>query len=886
MFLRDLSQRALFVRRGPRCARRSSLTGRNLLIGKTISILLVCCAAALAEDNGKPLKLDKETSRYDLTGYLGLYEDKTGAETIDTVQAKAFSPMEQAALSLGYTRSVYWIRFVVRNGAKEPETLRLQIPNHYLDFIDIFVKSEQMSRVEHYRAGARLPFNERVSQESRPVLDLHFAPNEQKTIFVRVQSASPMRVPLVLSTPEAYGHDRMTTLFFFGVFYGVMGFVIIFNLLSWSILKQNAYFYYILELICVVTFRLANDGLVPQVSIFSQPEKILHLFTTTIALATVFYTLFLGAFFDARQRHPGLYRILDALWIVSLGIFVLYMISYYVGNIVMQLCGPIITICLIVVVGLMWKRGEAHARYFFFGNIPVPIYAVLHAGFLAGIIPFSLILFQSLQFGFLFMGLFFSLALADRYAIMQRSAQKDLETQVAERSAELVEANRKLRDERDKAQKYLDIAGVLIVALNLEGKVTLINRKGCEALEIGSDRIMGKDWFETCLPERDRARVREVYFRSVTGRIDLPEYFENPVISRSGEERLMFWHNSLIKDQSGNILGTLSSGEDITDRRRSEEALRASESKFRELTELLPQTVFEMDLNGKLAFLNRVGFQFTGYSEKDLVTGLTAFQLAVPEDRERVAEHLLRVARGEKVGSNEYTALRKDGVTFPVVVYSAPIMRNKEVVGFRGVVIDVTPLKNAEEMVRESYEKLEDYAQSLEFKVEERTRHLETARKELDAYAKKLEYANEALRNLISGTELQNRALIHKVGGELRVTVIPLLNNLAAVHPDVDTIRLIATIQDRIDSLVSSLAPSVDEEALLTPLQARLCEMIASGLSSKEIAAIMGVTPQAISFHRYHIRKKLGLTGSRDDLAHFLRNKLRGRSVNPESVHE
>ena len=232
MVRRYLPHIALFVSRGRQSAEHSNLARRTLWIGQTLFILLVCCAAALAEDSGKPLKLDKETSRYNLKGHLGLYEDKTGAETLDSVQTKTFFPTEQAAPNLAYTRSAYWIKLVVQNVTQQPETVRFQISNHYLDFIDIFIKSDRKSHVEHYRAGARVPFDEWFSQESRPALDLHFAPYERKTIFVRAQSATPLRIPLALSAPEAHALERTKNLFLLGVFYGVMVFVIIYNLFS------------------------------------------------------------------------------------------------------------------------------------------------------------------------------------------------------------------------------------------------------------------------------------------------------------------------------------------------------------------------------------------------------------------------------------------------------------------------------------------------------------------------------------------------------------------------------------------------------------------------------------------------------------------------------
>lgn len=130
-----------------------------------------------------------------------------------------------------------------------------------------------------------------------------------------------------------------------------------------------------------------------------------------------------------------------------------------------------------------------------------------------------------------------------------------------------------LQLERDKAQSYLDIAGVMLVAIDAERKVTMINRRGCDILGYDERYVLGKDWFECFIPERLRTRAAHVFDRLIGGEIDLVEYFENPVLNARGEERLMAWHNTMITDHSGLPAGTLSSGEDITDRKLTEQNL-------------------------------------------------------------------------------------------------------------------------------------------------------------------------------------------------------------------------------------------------------------------------------------------------------------------------
>ena len=135
--------------------------------------------------------------------------------------------------------------------------------------------------------------------------------------------------------------------------------------------------------------------------------------------------------------------------------------------------------------------------------------------------------------------------------------------------------------------------------------------------------------------------------------------------------------------------------------------LAESERRFRELADLLPQIVFEIDQNGKIQFMNRAAFAATGLSEEDFRRGLNGFQMFAPEEHDRAKEGIQRTMAGETMGGREYTVRRRDGTTFPVLVYTAPIMRAGKPVGVRGIVIDITERKRTEDELRAARERLE-----------------------------------------------------------------------------------------------------------------------------------------------------------------------------------
>ncbi|MCP5108748.1 MAG: PAS domain S-box protein [bacterium] len=158
-----------------------------------------------------------------------------------------------------------------------------------------------------------------------------------------------------------------------------------------------------------------------------------------------------------------------------------------------------------------------------------------------------------------------------------KKAHHQLEIQVTDRTRELTETNLRLLQEKEKARRYLDIAEVMIVVLNTDRTVALINRKGCEILGYPCEEIIGKNWFDCFLPQNLRTPVKEVFAKLMAGQLESVKYYENPVLTKIGEERLIAWHNTLIKDEEGKVVSTLASGEDITQRKHTEEMMIQSE---------------------------------------------------------------------------------------------------------------------------------------------------------------------------------------------------------------------------------------------------------------------------------------------------------------------
>ena len=152
--------------------------------------------------------------------------------------------------------------------------------------------------------------------------------------------------------------------------------------------------------------------------------------------------------------------------------------------------------------------------------------------------------------------------------------------------------------------------------------------------------------------------------------------------------------------------------DEIEERKLAEKTLWESEERYRELVDSLPQIVFEIDETGTFTFVNHNAFDISGYTQNDFDKGLNAFQILIPEDRDRAMVNMQRVWNGEIYGA-EYTALKKDGSTFPILVHTNPIMRNNKPMGLRGIIIDLTERKRAEEERMRLIEAINQAAESI-----------------------------------------------------------------------------------------------------------------------------------------------------------------------------
>ena len=184
---------------------------------------------------------------------------------------------------------------------------------------------------------------------------------------------------------------------------------------------------------------------------------------------------------------------------------------------------------------------------------------------------------------------------------------------------------------------------------------------------------------------------------------------EHKHYDKEGNEQFYEIYGYPILDESGNVVQMIEYALNITNRKIAQQELKDSEERYRELANSLPQVICEMNERGNLAFINTNAYSVYGYTPDDFNKGLNVIQMVIPEDRKRAMENMKRILRRKEediIGDNEYTALRKDGSTFPVIIYSSPIVYKYKSVGMRSIIIDITDQKKAEKELNNALEDL------------------------------------------------------------------------------------------------------------------------------------------------------------------------------------
>jgi PAS domain S-box-containing protein len=403
--------------------------------------------------------------------------------------------------------------------------------------------------------------------------------------------------------------------------------------------------------------------------------------------------------------------------------------------------------------------------------------------------------------------------------------------------------------------------------------LTYVNEGYCKICGKERAELIGRKWIKL-VPEHSREMILR-YIQSLSNTSQATT-FEHELMAVDGRIIWLLWNTYPILDGQGMIVEYQSIGRVITERKQAEEALRESEQRFRDLADKAPVGIYILE-GTTAVYMNQCFAEMHGYALEELIGKDKLRELTHPDDWEKAeqrAKRRLSAGPGYKEKLS-FRGITKTGKTIYVEGHSAVTTYQGRPATI-GIGIDVTEQKNIEE-------ELEKYRSQLEKLVAEKTAELHQANEELrqDIMRRKqveneleiktvnLQEANVALKVLLRQGEDYKGELEEKVYSNVKELVLRYLWMFKNSRLDTDQIMLLDIIETNLKNIISPFSKRIGAFNF-TPKEMEVVALIKEGKTTKQIAGLLNVSLDAISQHRYQIRRKLDLNRKKAGLQSYL----------------
>lgn len=425
--------------------------------------MLLCsqllCGSALAQ----VLRITPGQPHFNVHAAADVLEDAPGRLTLQDLlsggAAQGFEPARAALSSFGFTRSAYWYRFTLDNPGTAPQRMLLVLPTPWLDTVHLYAADAHGGFHERL-VGDTLPFEAREHRTPAFVLELQALPGRH-THYLRVSSHQAFMTPIELWRPEAFHLEAQRWAAYYGMFYGILLVMVLYNGLVWLWTREANYAWYCLYLLAFSLMNASYSGFAFQFFWPQSPAWSNQGHTHFIFTFQVIATLFSMTFLDSKTRLPRLHRVLRGFLALLLACWLGVTLW---GDPVAYNAAPVHFIFLgtplILAAGLAaWHHGYRAARFFVLATMVSLSGALCTALTVSGFLPYTFATFHAAEFGILVDVVLLSLALGDRIKLLRDQHQATQQAMVAQKlqaSEMLAEANAAL--ERTVQERTAELA--------------------------------------------------------------------------------------------------------------------------------------------------------------------------------------------------------------------------------------------------------------------------------------------------------------------------------------------------------------------------------------------------------------------------------------------
>lgn len=697
-----------------------AINSLQLYVMKQVALLILCGLLVTAvtqvgaqrEATAVVLTLTDQTERYPLGQQIAVLEDLTGRLTLEQIISPAmagqFSPNTTPILQYGNTRAAIWLRLNLDDQSQTIPYWLLDIPYPSLEHVDLYLPQASGAYTQ-YPAGLLVPDSQQAYPKSH--YSFHIPPGYQpdQSIYLRVASSNALIIPPTLWSPEAFDLKERNENLHWGLYFGILLGMAVFNALLFLSLRDRNYLYLVLYIVAIAAQTAFLSGIAKS-ALPSQWGNIYHYLYPVIATPNLlFFLLFTTSFLEVKRFSLRLYQTMVGLMVAVLVLFVLIFAAdrYLVSTLFLLITLPILVV--VILSGLVaWRNSYRPARYFLLAMFVPLIFGLGDSLSRLGILPFYSAVYSIAHAGNVALVMLLSLALADRINHYRRQTEATAE---------------QLRQNESLITQYLNALPMGVAVYGRDAKPRFVNRSALDLLHMNSydpeekldSAAQNFPLYQSGseLPYPADKRPLSQALQGVANHLDDAEMLVN------GRRFPIEIDTTPIYDSDGRVEYAISVFRDISQRKTQETAVRVAQELYQSVVEKEALLICRFQHDGVLTFVNQAYCNYFARQREEIV-GSNLFATFNEVDGADLQTELRQLTPDHPIHASDKRVYCGGQTRWLRWTSQSFFSENGRLLEYQATGADITEQKEAEEQ-------LARYRENLEELVAERT-HQERSR--------------------------------------------------------------------------------------------------------------------------------------------------------------